>query len=217
MCERLMPRSEQRESLKTKSEMREMKVKELKMSRQSMFYVAIGLVLTAVVSRLVPHAPNLTALTAVSLTAAAMMPRAWMAALIPVLALLISDLALGFWGFYQGMLFVYIPFAIIALMANRFWPNWVAGRMAQWNWPSLISSTVLASLFFFFVSNFGSWLGSPLYTQDLQGLLNSYAMALPFLLNQLMGDLFYSLLILPTTIFVSRGVLVYQTERLRKP
>lgn len=53
--------------------------------------------------------------------------------------------------------------------------------------------TLLASLLFFLVTNFGSWLGQSLpYDRGPAGLLESYWMALPFWRGTLVSDLVFS-------------------------
>jgi hypothetical protein len=56
--------------------------------------VLVGMVLLAALARLVPHPPNFTPVGAVALFAAAHFKRTWAAFLVPLLALLLSDLAL---------------------------------------------------------------------------------------------------------------------------
>ena len=53
--------------------------------------------------------------------------------------------------------------------------------------------TLAASLLFFLVTNFGSWLEQALpYGYSLEGLLNCYAAAVPFYRGTLVGDVFFS-------------------------
>ncbi|PWU18275.1 MAG: hypothetical protein C5B49_07385, partial [Bdellovibrio sp.] len=59
------------------------------------------------------------------------------------------------------------------------------------HWSRALVGAVGASLIFFLFSNFGVWVGTDLYRHDLGGLIKCYAMALPFLGNQLGGDLAY--------------------------
>jgi hypothetical protein len=52
-------------------------------------------------------------------------------------------------------------------------------------------------VFFFVVTNFAVWAGAadhpnPMYTPDLQGLVNCYIAAIPFFRNQIAGVLVYS-------------------------
>ena len=53
-----------------------------------------------------------------------------------------------------------------------------------------IVTVVISSIIFFVVTNFGVWLiGYPL---TIEGFLACYLMAIPFFINTLLGDLFYS-------------------------
>ena len=60
------------------------------------------------------------------------------------------------------------------------------------NLPRVIGSSLLASLAFFLISNFGVWLSDHDYPINAAGLLLCYEMAIPFFKNTLMGDLVYS-------------------------
>ena len=63
------------------------------------------------------------------------------------------------------------------------------------NHKSLLSGvigTVLASVLFFFITNFAVWFGTNMYTKDLAGLINCYIAGIPFYRNTLMGDLFFT-------------------------
>ena len=51
--------------------------------------------------------------------------------------------------------------------------------------------TILASLQFFVITNFGVWAAGA-YARDFSGLAASYAAGLPFLRWTLLGDLFYA-------------------------
>lgn len=158
----------------------------------STMLIALGMILLAAFSRLIPHAPNFTAVTAMALFAGATLQNRWLGVLVPVLALAMTDFILGF---YSGSLFVYIPFVLIALVSysvlqKDFGPQ--SGEPNKKRWMHLAGFTLAASLFFFVVSNFGVWAASGMYTKDFQGLITCYLMALPFLGNQIAGDLFFS-------------------------
>ena len=57
--------------------------------------VVIAMILTATLSRFIPHPPNFTPIGAMSLFGAAYFGRKYLALLIPFLALWLSDLALN--------------------------------------------------------------------------------------------------------------------------
>ena len=46
---------------------------------------------------------------------------------------------------------------------------------------------------FFIVTNFAVWLGSSMYSQDINGLISCYIMALPFFQNTLLSTVMYGL------------------------
>jgi hypothetical protein len=58
--------------------------------------------------------------------------------------------------------------------------------------PRVIGSSLLASIAFFLISNFGVWLSDPDYPLNAAGLILCYEMAIPFFKNTIMGDLAYS-------------------------
>ena len=140
-----------------------------------------GIVIFGALLRLVPHWPNFTPIAAMALFGGAYIKKKHLAFLVPVAALLISDL---FLGFHKWMIAVYVSFALVVgigmLLRNRV-------RMG-----SVLLATVSASLLFFIITNFAVWIGSPFYPQNMAGLLESYTLAIPFLNNGILGDLFFS-------------------------
>ena len=64
--------------------------------------------------------------------------------------------------------------------------------LSRINLPRMLGGSLLASVIFFIVSNFGVWAGGMIYPQNLVGLMECYAAAIPFFGNTLMGDLFYA-------------------------
>ena len=72
--------------------------------------VLIAIVLAAAGSRLIPHPPNLASISAITLFGGAYFSDKRLAFLVPLVALLLSDLILGF---YNYMEVVYLSFALI--------------------------------------------------------------------------------------------------------
>jgi hypothetical protein len=64
--------------------------------------------------------------------------------------------------------------------------------MKKVNTSRIIAGSLSASVIFFLITNFGVWLGSPIYPQGLEGLFMSYAAGIPFFHYTVLGDLFYS-------------------------
>ena len=150
------------------------------MKLNTRFLVITSLIVLAIVSRLLPHIPNFTAVSAVALFGAAQYDKKIMAFLVPFSALLISDAILGF---YQGMQWVYVTFAVIIILGFTLRNKVTA--------PRVILLSVVSSLSMFVISDFGVWLGT-MYPHNWQGFTACYIAALPFLRNELLGDLFYS-------------------------
>lgn len=143
--------------------------------------IAIGLIFLAVLTRLIPHPWNMTAVGAVAIFSGAYLAARW-AFVVPLIAFLMSDLILGL---HDTLFFTYGSIVICTALSLWFLKGQVqTGRVV------LMSLT--SSLVFFLVTNFGVWAVSGFYTQDARGLLQSYVLALPFLEKNLIGDLLFS-------------------------
>jgi len=59
------------------------------------------------------------------------------------------------------------------------------------NVPNVVVGTLVSSLIFFALTNFGVWFGSTLYPDNMAGLGACFAAGLPYLLNSILGNLFY--------------------------
>ncbi len=158
------------------------------------FLLLAGMILLAAASRLLPHWPNFTPVAAMALFGAASLPRRWMAVAVPVLALYLSDLALNnlvyaeyYSGFYWGVNgYVYFGFAATILLGTGLL------RRSSFGWGRLGSAILCSTAVFFLVTNFGAWLGSPLYPRSVGGLVAAYTAGLPFLVNSLAGTVVFS-------------------------
>ena len=56
-------------------------------------------------------------------------------------------------------------------------------------------AAIVASVAFFFITNFGAWLHHDMYPQNGNGLLQAYIAGLPFLRNALIANLIFSYLL----------------------
>jgi len=152
-----------------------------------------ALVLLAAASRLVPHPDNVTPTAAIALFAAATFHRRLAAALVPLLALLLSDglLQLTYragwqpnWGFYRGQWVVYA--CTLATVGLGFL---LRSRRTV---ATVAATTLASSVLFYLATNFGFFYGtSSLYPQTPAGLLTCYVAAIPFFRNSLLGDFGY--------------------------
>jgi hypothetical protein len=133
-------------------------------------------------ARLIPHAPNFSPLASVILFGSVYIKNKKYLVL-PFVALFISDIFLGFYG-WQIMLSVYGSLALIMLIGQ------VVAKHK--NVMNIISSSLLAGIIFFVITNFSVWYFGNWYTADLSGLITSYTVAIPFFRNTIMSNLVYS-------------------------
>lgn len=131
-------------------------------------------IVVAAIFRLVPHMPNFTPITAMALFSGVYFKNKKLAFAVPILAMLVSDLFLGFSAI---SFFVYAAFILVGFIGMNF------KRMN-------ITSILISSIAFFIITNFGVWLLS--YPKSWAGLVDCYTLAIPFFRNALIGDLFYS-------------------------
>ncbi|PIZ68170.1 hypothetical protein COY12_00625, partial [Candidatus Roizmanbacteria bacterium CG_4_10_14_0_2_um_filter_33_96] len=99
-------------------------------------------ILLAVVARLIPHAPNFVPIGGLALFSGANFKNR-IALLIPLAAMFISDI---FLGFHSTIPYVYVSFIIIAL---------IGGLIKTNKWQSLALASLTSSVLFFLITNFG--------------------------------------------------------------
>lgn len=161
--------------------------------KRTTFYLITGFIIFAVLSRLLPHAYNFTPLGAIALFGMAYFKDKKWALIIPLAALWASDLILnnfryaeyydGFAWFSSGALFVYGAFAMIAVLGYYL--------LQKVSFSRVLGGAFGASVIFFVISNFGVWIGSPMYPLTAEGFIACYTAAIPFFHYTLAGDLIY--------------------------
>ena len=137
----------------------------------------IGFVLLAVWFRLIPHPPNVAPITALALFSGASFRNKWFSIMFPLIAMVLSDIVLGF---STISLWVYSAFILITMFA------WLVKEL---RWTSIL----ISSLIFFIVSNFGVWVLS--YPHTIEGLITCYTIAIPFFGYSILGDMAWSLIL----------------------
>jgi len=153
----------------------------------SAFTVA-ALIIGAAATRLAPHWWNLTAVGAVCLFGGAYFNRRWLAFLVPLAALAISDVLLQTFVYpqYGPNYFKYVCFALTVPLGML-----LRGRTTL---LPVGSAAIGATILFFLLSNFEVWLSGHgnRYPLSPAGLVACYIAALPFSLNMLYGNLLFS-------------------------
>ena len=146
----------------------------------SKFIFAAGLILAAAFTRLIPHYPNFTAVGAIALFGGTYLPNKKLAFIVPFVAMLLTDLIIGF---HPTMWAVYLSFGLIVLIGLQISKNKKV--------TNILFATISSSLLFFIITNFAQWLTDPFYAKTGAGLAQCYTMAIPFFGYTALGDLFY--------------------------
>ena len=154
-------------------------MRELYNSRTSSILILITIL---AFSRLIPHPPNFTPLLGMAVFSGVIFDRKIFAFVVPLVAMLLSDLVIGF---HSSMPIIY--FAIMLNVGVGFL------LVSKFSYLKSILALVSGALIFFIVTNFAVWLGSGMYSEDLNGLISCYIMALPFFQNTLLSSLVYGL------------------------
>ena len=164
--------------------------------------VLSAMIVLAALSRLLPLPPNFAPIEAVALFGGALFASRRLAFLVPLLAMLLSDVVLGFargatyldyfttTGYLPSLLANSICIAATVVLAFR-----LRGRV---NGPRVLGYSLAGSVLFFLISNFAVWLTSFTvagYPACSTGLLPCYVAALPFFKTTLLSTLFYSALL----------------------
>ncbi|PYK37843.1 MAG: hypothetical protein DME49_10030 [Verrucomicrobia bacterium] len=144
--------------------------------------VIVGL---AALSRLLPHPPNVTPIAAMALFAGAHFRNRKAAFLLPIAAMFLSDLVLGF-AVYGSALLKSQPVVYFCMLTAV-----AIGRLIRTNRSALkiASPTFGNAVMFYLVTNFAVWAWGALYPRTWSGLIACYTAAIPFFRNSLIGDI----------------------------
>ena len=128
----------------------------------------------AILLRLAPHPPNFAPITSLAIFGGVMFRNKWLGMSLPLLVMFISDLFLGF-----SMItpWVYGSFLLISFISKE-----VNNK-----------NILMGSILFFIITNFGVWVLG--YPKTWEGLVLCYTLAIPFFVNSILGDFFFSYLL----------------------
>ena len=155
-------------------------------------WVLVAMIVAAAMSRLLPHPPNFSPVEAIALFGGAYFAsRAW-AVLVPLAAMLISDVVLaalngGSYSFanYFASTSFWLVYGCIAVSTVLGF-----GLRGKVGGAKVLGYSLLGSVLFFLATNFGAWLGSTMYPQNGAGLVAAYAAGIPFFQWTVLGTLF---------------------------
>lgn len=141
------------------------------------FIIAFG-----ILSRIVPHGWNFAPVTAIAIFSTIYLSKKE-AIVLPLAIRFISDAIIGFFS-WPLMLSVYAAHLFGVMMGL-----WVK---KQKNAVRVITAPILSAIFFFLVTNF-AWLYSE-YPHNFGGIILAYTNGLPFLKGTLLGDVFFTVI-----------------------
>ncbi len=159
--------------------------------RLNRYFLAVVLMMLAAILFRVAKVPfqsaypvllNFSPVAALSLFGAAYLKNKKFAFFVPVAIMFLSDCILGF---HSTMFFTYGSFALISLLGFSIFENKISSTR-------VLVASLSASLIFFLVTNFGVWLMQSMYAKNMNGLVDCYIAAIPFLKGSLLGDLIFS-------------------------
>jgi hypothetical protein len=148
------------------------------------FLLPLAFIILGLLFRVIPHPANFSPIFAIALFGGTYFADKRLALIIPIVALFLSDLFIGFYS-PVVMAFVYAGLVLTALLGL-----WLRHHKTVWK---VVGAALASGILFFLLSNFGVWL-NPVsgYAKNLAGLVQCYALALPFLKTTLASNLFYS-------------------------
>ena len=155
--------------------------------------LALGIIALAAALRIAPHPWNFTPVGAMALFSGAVIKNRRLAFVVPLLALFLGDI---FIGFHKLMPIVYASFLLS--VAIGFWlrDRRTAGRIS--------AATLFGAVQFFLVTNFAVWAFGLSYPRTGAGLVACYVAGIPFFWNTLAGDAVYAVLFFGTFALAER-------------
>jgi hypothetical protein len=133
--------------------------------------------------RLIPHPGNFSPIGAIALFGGASFSTKRGALFIPLAAMLLSDIVLGF--------HVLMPVVYGCLGLNMLLGRWIRSRRRI---ATIVLATIVGATQFFVITNFACWVVA--YPHTLEGLSACYVAAIPYFRNTLIGDAVFT-----TTLF----------------
>ncbi|MFC2100472.1 DUF6580 family putative transport protein [Bacteroidota bacterium] len=144
----------------------------------------ISIIIIGAILRLVIDIPNFTPIAAIALFGGAYLSRKYLAFILPLLILFITDLLIGFYDI-EVMIPVYLSFLIVVSIGL-----YIRRRLSV---GSIILASISSSLIFFLITNFAVWVSGMVgYPMSFGGLLEAYFAGLPFLRFEIIGTLSFN-------------------------
>ena len=167
----------------------------LNFSSRAKIALWFALVAIGVCGRLWQPTYNVTPFAAIGLAAGSLFGISLTAVAVPIVALVISNVALPGYDSTVMALVVYVSFACPVLFGSL---------VKRQGWVAVIGGSLASSLIFFVTTNFATWALTQLYPHTLAGLTTCYIAALPFYRWMPVGDVVWSIGLFTVLVAVSR-------------
>ena len=145
----------------------------------------VGIVVAAALARLVPHPPNVTPVAAMALFGGACFRSRKLAFLLPLAAMLLSDLVLACTRYSTSSMVAIQPVVYACIMATTALGQLIKDRRSL---LQVGAATLAGSFLFFVVTNFAVWATGHGGALAESNLAACYVAAIPFFRNSLLGD-----------------------------
>lgn len=159
-------------------------------------WVLGAMIFVAALTRVLPHPPNFSPVEAVALFGGAYFASRVFALAVPLLAMFVSDLALGlvnggiYWDYFTSVHFLAIYGCIALSTVLGF------GLRGKVSGPRVLGYSLAGSVLFFLLSNFAVWATASEGLGACSLSLGAcYVAGIPFFQWTLLGTLFYSALL----------------------
>jgi len=159
--------------------------------------LVLGCILVGFIYRILPGHPfNFTPIAAMAFVGGMYINKRALAFAAPLVALFLSDFILNntinrtFFPEVNGMVFWshYMAFTYGAFLLTVVLGILLAKKAVP---MKILLGGLGASILFFVISNFGSWLTLPMYPKTAGGLLSAYAAGIPFFKNTLLSNFLF--------------------------
>ena len=158
---------------------------------KSNIFIVLLLICLGILSRIIPHPDNFTAIGAVALFGGAYARKNNMNFIIPVLAILISNILLLI---IQNKPLPNLPIQITVYLCFLLYSPIGSFFIKSIKFKNIAVGSLCGATLFFIATNFMVWLTGG-YTYSFAGLIACYTAAIPFYLKMIAGDLVWCAII----------------------
>lgn len=154
--------------------------------------VLVALIVLAALTRVLPHPPNFSPITAIALFGGAYFANRSWALLMPLIGLFVSDLVLasvngGLYASWFSGAGIWVVYGCIVLTTVMGF-----GMRGKVSGGSVLGYSLAGSILFFLVTNFSVFAFDAMYPKTVAGLTAAYVAGIPFFKWSVLGTLFYS-------------------------